>query len=186
MKKFSTTTGQKVGEEPKVEIKKLNEEDLLRSKIISLMDDFLKIQPYGPTNRYTQNSTFKIKGKEIFAEALIALLSDENSKSNIKLLESLKSNIKDWEFIDSKIEEFIDSKIEENTVNNFKYKHRIRKLFDTYQHDEGLLVEVLNIKIKKIKNKNILETYSNYIRNSSISYSNKEKIIEMINVKINN
>ena len=179
MKKFSNTTGQKVNEEPKVEIKKVNEEDLLRSKIIKLMDDFLKIQPYGPTNRYTQNSTFKIKGKELFTEALIALLNDENSKSNIKLLESLKYNIKDWEFI--------DSKIEENKVNEFfKYKYRIRKLFDIYQHDEGLLVEVLNIKIKKIKNKDILETYSNYIKNSSISYSNKQKIIEMINVKINN
>jgi hypothetical protein len=181
MKKFSSITGQKVGQEPKVEVKQITEEDVFKSKVMSLMDDFLTIRTYGPTNRYTHNSTFKIKGKEIFIEALIALLNDENSKSNIKLLESLKQNIKDWEFL--------DSKIEENKVNDFykfKYKYRIGKLFDIYQKDEELLIEVLNNKIKKIKNKEILETYSNYIINSSISYSNKEKIIEMINVKINN
>ena len=38
MKKFSNITGQKVGEEPKKEIKQVNEEDLFKSKLMTLMD----------------------------------------------------------------------------------------------------------------------------------------------------
>lgn len=177
MKKFSNITNQKVGQEP-VKKETINEEDLIRTQIISLMDNYLKVQPYGPTNRYTQNSTFKITGREIFVEAILALLNNENGKSNVKLLESLKYNIKDWDFI--------DSKIEENKINEyFKYKYRIKKIFDIYEHDEGLLMEILKIKIEKIKDKYILETYSTYIKNSSINTSDKEEIIEMINGKIN-
>ena len=43
MKKFSNITGQKVAEEPKIEIK-ITEADIFKSRVMTLMDDFLKVQ----------------------------------------------------------------------------------------------------------------------------------------------
>ena len=104
MKKFSNITGEKILQEPKVEIK-INEEDVFKSKVMRLMDDFLKVQMYGPITRYHVAGTMKVSGKELFLEALMDLLNDKSNKDITKVLESLKSEIKDWKAIDEKIEE---------------------------------------------------------------------------------
>ena len=55
-----------------------------------------------------------------------------------------------------------------------------------YKDDEELLVEVLKIKINKIKSKSILESYNEYIKNSKIDFRNKEIINDIINEKFKN
>jgi hypothetical protein len=58
---------------------------------------------YGPTDRYYQAGTIKISGQELFTEALLSLWW-KAVKAQTKLLESLKSEIKDWDVIDTKID----------------------------------------------------------------------------------
>ena len=99
MKKFSNITGQKVAEEPKVEIK-ITEADVFKSKVMSLMDDFLRVQMYGPITRYHVAGTMKVAGKELFLEALLDLLGDKSNSDKIKMLESLKSKVTHWEYLD--------------------------------------------------------------------------------------
>ena len=106
MKKFSNISGYKVSEEPKEKSEvKINEEEMFRGKILNLMDQLLSIRTYGPVDRYQRAGNIKIAGKEMFLEALMDLLKDKSSKDEKKILESLKSQIKDWEAIDSKIDE---------------------------------------------------------------------------------
>lgn len=176
MKKFSKITNSKIGEEPKVEIKKLNEEEIFKSKVSNLIDNYLKIQTYGPIDRYLRAGNIKITGKEMFLEAIMALLSDETTKDKKKLLEGLKSNIKDWEFIDSKINDIDD------TNEDFRIKYNLNRIIERYSEDKELLSEVLQEKINKISSKSILETYSKYLQKSNII--NKEKLISSIDEKL--
>ena len=176
MKKFSKITNSKIGEEPKVEIKKLNEEEIFKSKVSNLIDNYLKIQTYGPIDRYLRAGNIKITGKEMFLEAIMALLSDETTKDKKKLLEGLKSNIKDWEFIDSKINDIDD------TNEDFRIKYNLNRIIERYSEDQELLSEVLQEKINKISSKSILETYSKYLQKSNII--NKENLISSIDEKL--
>jgi hypothetical protein len=150
MKKFSNITNQKVGEEPKVE-SKINEEDIFKGKVNSLLDDFLTIRTYGPIQRYFNASTIKISGKELFLEALMDLLKDKDLTQETKILESLKSSVKDWEAIDSKIEE-ANKKIEEIKSKDKMVPHRnkLNSLFNSYGSDEEMLINMVEESCKKI------------------------------------
>jgi hypothetical protein len=59
---------------------------------------------YGPTDRYYQAGTIKISGKKNSLRSIIKLLDEKAVKAQTKLLESLKSEIKDWDVIDTKID----------------------------------------------------------------------------------
>jgi len=150
MKKFSNITNQKVGEEPKVE-SKINEEDIFKGKVNSLLDNFLTIRTYGPIQRYFNASTIKISGKELFLEALMDLLKDKDLTQETKILESLKSSVKDWEAIDSKIEE-ANNKIEEIKSKDKMVPHRnkLNSLFNSYGSDEEMLINMVEESCKKI------------------------------------
>jgi replication initiation and membrane attachment protein DnaB len=150
MKKFSNITNQKVGEEPKVE-SKINEEDIFKGKVNSLLDNFLTIRTYGPIQRYFNASTIKISGKELFLEALMDLLKDKDLTQETKILESLKSSVKDWEAIDSKIEE-ANNKIEEIKSKDKMVPHRnkLNALFNSYGSDEEMLINMVEESCKKI------------------------------------
>ena len=102
MKKFSNITGQKVGEEPKKEARPINEEDLFRSKVMELMDDFLTVRTYGPVDRYLRAGSIKVAGKEEFLEALMSIMSEKSVKDQSKLLEGLKGEISDWKAIEKR------------------------------------------------------------------------------------
>lgn len=149
MKKFSNITGEKIGQEPKVEIK-INEEDVFKSKVLRLMDDFLKVQMYGPITRYHVAGTMKVSGKELFLEALMDLLNDKSSKDTKKILESLKSEIKDWKTIDEKIEEISSDK------SIYTYRNKIKQLYNKYKSDSELLFENIDKSISKLNNKETL------------------------------
>lgn len=153
MKKFSNVTGQKVIEEPKVEIK-INEEDVFKSKVMRLMDDFLKVQMYGPITRYHVAGTMKVAGKELFLEALLDLLSDASNKDKTKLLESLKSKIRDWQVIDEEID-FIKSQ----PSGLFKHKLAIKTLYNKYKFDTNLLMEQCEKSASRIKTENVFLRY---------------------------
>ena len=152
MKKYSNITGQKVGEEPKKELKKFNEEDIFKAKVMNLMEDFLTIQTYGPVDRYLRAGNIKISGKETFLEALMSLMSDTSLKGQAKILESLKVEIRDWDAIDTKIQG-VNEEIAKTSEKNKTLSHRnkLSSLFEKYGQDEDLLMQIVESDSKKIK-----------------------------------
>lgn len=152
MKKFSNITNQKVGQEPKSELNKITEADIFKSKVMSLMEDFLTIQTYGPIDRYLREGNIKIAGKETFLEALMSLMNDKTLKDQSKLLESLKSQIKDWEVIDNKID-IVNEEIQKsmNKDKTLVHRRKISSLFEKYGQDEELLLTIAESDSKKIK-----------------------------------
>lgn len=151
MKKFSNITNQKVGEEPKKEVIQFTEEDVFKSKVMSLMEDFLTIRTYGPVDRYLRAGNIKIGGKETFLEALMSLMSDKSLKEQTKLLESLKGEIRDWEVIDAKIG-LVNEELDKSTEKNKTLSHRNKlvSLFEKYGHDEELMLQIAESDSKKI------------------------------------
>ena len=155
MKKFSNISGYKVSEEPKEKSEvKINEEEMFRGKILNLMDQLLSIRTYGPVDRYQRAGNIKIAGKEMFLEALMDLLKDKSSKDEKKILESLKSQIKDWEAIDSKIDE-VEKRIAESEVKDKMISHRnkLESLYKNYGQDEEMLMTMVEESCKKITDK---------------------------------
>lgn len=130
MKKFSTITGAKVGQLPESKQDNLIQDnmDILKCTIDSMIDDYLKIEFYGPYTTEHFQQTSKIEGRESFIEALISLLKEKEVKEQIKVLESLKSNIHDWKAIDEKIDT-LNIILERQTAGDTsKHKKRIEDL----------------------------------------------------------
>lgn len=154
MKKFSNISNVKVSEEPKVENTQINEEDLFKGKVLNLMDQLLSIRTYGPIDRYLRAGNIKIAGKEMFLEALLDLLKDKSSKEEVKILESLKSYVKDWETIDSKIDE-IEQRLSESEAKSKLITHRnkLQSLYNNYGQDEEMLMNMVDESCNKITDK---------------------------------
>ena len=176
MKKFSNITGQKVAKEPQIEVQ-LNEEDLFKSKLIGLMDQILSVRTYGPVDRYQRAGLIKIAGKEMLVEAIIDLLSEKSNKEQVKLLESLKSEIRDWKVIDDKIE--IISTGKSPKLSN---RNKIKSLLESY--DEESIVTVIESKIGKVKSIETLVDYSNLISESNLSNTTKQQILNLYSDRI--
>ncbi len=151
MKKFSNITNQEVGKEPNKDTR-INEQETLKMKLLNLMDNYLKIQTYGPIDRYLRAGTIKIMGKEIFAEALINIMGEKSLKEQTKLLESLKSGLRDWELIDERIEE-VNVKIAESQEKSKMLIHRnkIISIYEKYGNDEEMLMTMTEKSCEKIK-----------------------------------
>lgn len=154
MKKFSSISKVKVSEEPKIENNQINEEDLFKGKVLNLMDQLLSIRTYGPIDRYLRAGNIKIAGKEMFLEALLDLLKDKSSKEEVKILESLKSYVKDWETIDSKIDE-IEQRLSESETKSKLITHRnkLQSLYNNYGQDEEMLMNMVDESCNKITDK---------------------------------
>ncbi len=166
MKKFSTTTGQKVNEEPKVEIKKVNEEDIFRSKVMDILDKNLKITTYGPVDRYLRAGSIKISGKELFLEALLDLIEDNSNKKVKSILEGLKSKIRDWETIDEAIENIEVT----NRENNFKHLNKVLSIYNKWGADKKLCREMFEKHIDGIKTPE--NAWNKYLITEKISLDN--------------
>ena len=149
MRKFSTSVNQKVNEEPKVEVKKVNEEELFKSKVMDLMDQFLRVQTYGPVDRYLRAGNIKISGKETFLEALMSIMSDKSQKETKAVLESLKGQITDWETLDNKISEL--DNISESNIDEIKHKNKVLSIYNKYGSDKKLCVKMFENHIEKIE-----------------------------------
>jgi hypothetical protein len=175
IKKFSNITGQKVGEEPKVEIKQLNEEELFKSKLMGLMDQILSIRTYGPVDRYQRAGLIKVAGKEMLVEAILDLLSEKSVKDQTKVLEGLKSELRDWEVIDAKIESLNKEKTLLSNRNKFK------SLLESYT-DNDLLLKVVENDVDKIKKE---KTLTDYIQLTTESKLDSKTKIELVNIYSN-
>ena len=57
------------------------------------------------------------QGKELFVEALMDFLQEKIEDKSIKVLESLKHEVKDWKSIDEKIESILEER-EKNILKN--------------------------------------------------------------------
>jgi hypothetical protein len=69
MKKFSNITNQTVGKEPVVKGRWII---AFKSKVLNLLEQYLSVAHYGPTDRYYQAGTIKISGQELFTRALLS------------------------------------------------------------------------------------------------------------------
>lgn len=169
MKKFSKITDYKISSEPKKQKVEESIEDIIKRNLLSLMDRNLRVQSYGSVdNRYLSGSV-KVEGKELLAEAILDLFTELSSSKEIKALESLKSNIKDWNIIDEKIDQI------KNHKSNYKQRYKLKKIVERYKDDENLLIKVLKEKIEKSSKKEIL---INEINNLNISNIIKKNILE--------
>jgi hypothetical protein len=151
MKKFSNISKVKVSEEPEVEVKQLNEEEMFKAKVMNLMEQLLSVRTYGPVDRYLRAGNIKVAGKEMFLEALMDLLKDKSSKEEKKILESLKGAVSDWEAIDSKIDE-VNQKIAENQEKDKMIPHRnkLQSLYNNYGQDEEMFMNMVQESCNKI------------------------------------
>jgi hypothetical protein len=181
MKKFSKISNVKVSEEPKVENNQINEEDQFKGKVLNLMDQLLSIRTYGPVDRYLRAGSIKISGKEMFLEALLDLLKDKSSKEEKRILESLKSKIKDWEAIDSKIDEIEQRLIEyESRSNMITHKNKLKSIYNNYGQDEEMLMNMVDEACNKITDKD-----SAYLRSLTAEYmANEGKYPKEVFMKI--
>jgi len=170
MKKFSNISNVKVSEEPKVEVKQLNEEEMFKAKVMNLMEQLLSIRTYGPVDRYLRAGNIKVAGKEMFLEALMDLLKDKSSKDEKQILESLKSSVSDWVAIDSKISE-VEKKIAEGKEKDKMIPHRnkLQSLYNNYGQDEEMFMNMVQESCNKITN-----TENAYLRGLTAEYMANE------------
>lgn len=187
MKKFSNITGQKVGEAPKVEDVKINEEDIFKSKVMNLMDQLLSIRTYGPIDRYQRAGSIKISGKEMFLEALMDLLDGKSLKDQAKLLENLKVNVKDWEAIDSKIED-VNNKLTKSyeKVNLRSHKNKLNSLYNNYMGDEDMIMQMVDKMSEKITNSEVAHLRAITAESMSNSGRYPKDIFDKISEKFHN
>ncbi len=177
MKKFSNITGQKVTEEPKKEVKQLNEEELFKIKLLSLMDSFLTVRMYGPVDNHQRAGLIKISGKELVVEAILDLLTEKSSKEQTKLLESLKNEVGDWEVIDSKID-FINR---EKAL--FKSRKRFNTLLENYTNES--LIEKVQLDINKITKQRTLRDYIQLTQESKLDNDIKNNLVKIYTDRLN-
>ena len=187
MKKFSNITGQKVGAEPKVEDVKTNEEDIFKSKVMNLMNKLLSIRTYGPIDRYQRAGSIKISGKEMFIEALMDLINSKSLKDQANLLENLKLNVKDWEKIDSKIED-INKKLKKFYENTdlISHKNKLNSLYNNYINDEEMMMQMVDKMSDKITKPEVAHLRAITAESMSNSGRYPKDIFDKISEKLHN
>jgi hypothetical protein len=184
MKKFSNISGQKITEEPKPEVKKINEQDLIKHKILELMEQFLVIRSYGPVDRHQRAGLIQIAGKEVFLEAIMNLFNTKSLKEQTKLLESLKSEITNWELLDNKVNEFSNKMTYyENSNQILIQKQNVLKLYNKYKDDSDFLLKMVDESCKKIKTSDIAEVRA--ISSEQLYLESKNEIFKLMANKFN-
>lgn len=178
MKKFSNVSGFKVSEKPIEKEVVANEATMFKVRLMSLMTSYLTIESYGPIDRYMREGSIKIVGQEMFAEAVLNLFDEKSIKEQSKLLESLKSTIRDWETIDEKIESL-------DKTTDFKVKLKVESLIKRY-NDSDMLVGIVENKIKYKRDISLLESYNIEFNKSKLSKEVKDKINTIYQSKIDN
>lgn len=154
MKKFSNISNAEVGKEPEIKIDENQQKiDNFKHSIIKLMDDFLSIRSHGSARPEIMIPTH-IVGKEMFVEALHDFLTQQENKQIINILESLKSDVKDWKLIDDKINEI------QNQKRDLYQERKITQILEKWGSDN----ENLSIFVKEYKNKFNDEQIFNKVR----------------------
>lgn len=142
------------------------------------MDQFLRVSTHGSVdNRYRAGSV-TIEGKELLAEAILDLLTENKNKDQIKILESLKKEVKDWKAIDEKIESLT---IEKTLLSN---RNKFKSLLENYT-EEDLLIKVVENDINKINKEKTLSDYIQLTNESKLSQATKSELIKIYSERIN-
>jgi len=143
MKKFSNISNAQVGKEPEVKIDENQQKiENFKHSILKLMDDFLSIRSHGSARPEIMIHTH-IVGKEMFVEALQDFLTQQENKQIINILESLKSDIKDWKLIDEKISEISSQK------RDLTEERKISQILEKWGSDN----DNLTVFVKEYRNK---------------------------------
>jgi len=146
-------------------------------RVLNLMDQYLTVTTFGPVDRYLRAGNIKISGRELLAEALIDLLNSGKEEEQIKVLESLKSEIRDWQVIDEKIQSI---KKEKTLISN---RNKFNSMLNKY--DSESLIEFTKESVNKIKDKKTLTDYNNLTLESKLSSETKSKLIEIYSERLN-
>ena len=189
MDKFSKISGNKVSELPAIVTDKDKVKlEALKVGINSLIDNFLTLRYYGSAGRNIMENTVKIGGKELFIEALIDFMNDKSIEDQIKTLESLKANTRDWQVIDNKINELFNS-IDDNKKFNENKKQiaKIKTLLDTYGDDDRFQ-QILENLVQKSNNSNdalLMSETANKMKTNFKYLNYSKKHLTMISEKYN-
>jgi hypothetical protein len=189
MDKFSKISGTKVSELPAMVTDKDKVKlEALKVGINSLIDNFLTLRYYGSAGRNIMENTVKIGGKELFIEALIDFMNDKSIEDQIKTLESLKGDTRDWQVIDNKINELFNSIDENKKFNeNKKQISKIKTLLDTYG-DDGRFQQILENLVQKSNNSNealLMSETANKMKTNFKYLNYSKKHLTMISEKYN-
>lgn len=173
MKKFSQSQNIKINSEDNSKKELEDSSNLeLKYKILELIDDILRVRSYGSVDYYSLPGSIKIEGKEVLADAILELISENLSSNKVKLLESLKSQTGDWLLLDKKIDEVKFTNISANNIKKFN------SILENYDVDNS--IPILEKKLEKIRNKKTLTDYLILIENANISDITKSKLSKFI------
>lgn len=176
MKKFSKITNVKVNEQKPVETI-TTELDLMKAGVKKLMDSYLNVQMYGPVTRHERAGSVKVVGKELFLEALIDFLEEFTSKDKVKVLESLKSESKDWKLIDSKIDEIKESSNQIKESKLVSHKEKVKSMIKRFNTKESL-TDYLNTTLPKVKNGEL--AYMRSLAAKRMMKENKNPLLKIV------
>ena len=176
MKKFSKITNVKVNEQKPVETT-TTELDLMKAGVKNLMDSYLNVQMYGPVTRHERAGSVKVVGKELFLEALIDFLEEFTSKDKVKVLESLKSESKDWKLIDSKIDEIKESTNQIKESKLVSHKEKVKSMIKRFNTKETL-TDYLSTTLPKVKNGEL--AYMRSLAAKRMMKENKNPLLKIV------
>ena len=176
MKKFSKITNVKVNEQKPVETT-TTELDLMKAGVKKLMDSYLNVQMYGPVTRHERAGSVKVVGKELFLEALIDFLEEFTSKDKVKVLESLKSESKDWKLIDSKIDEIKESTNQIKESKLVSHKEKVKSMIKRFNTKETL-TDYLSTTLPKVKNGEL--AYMRSLSAKRMMKENKNPLLKIV------
>lgn len=133
MKKFSRVVDKKLDNLNKSD-NYLNERKIMKKNILKLMS-LLKIESCGKDiNLYESN--ISISGKDMFADALLDLIQTNKINNQISILESIKSDVRDWKSIDSKIESLISINDKSIIENNIDKVSKLTSIIEIHQNSD--------------------------------------------------
>lgn len=180
MKKFSNISGEKVSVEPKVENKDLMPIEILKERLLTLMDELLTVRSYGSARAELLNNSLSISGKEDLANAILDLVGDQNLRVKIDAMESLRNNSRDQLILDKKINEY-SQKIENKKVlsKNSSTVSKIVRFVDNNSSnwDFDLISERFVERVQDYKSAlNSAEIVKRILSDDEYNYLDKEKL----------
>jgi len=191
MKKFSAVIGVKVNDNPKTELStKVEKDNSLKYKLIDLMNNILKVQSTGAARTELINSAITIGGKENLADAILDLIQGEFGNEKIGLLESLKSEMTDWYFLDKKIDQINSQIITDKNNKTLNIERKLIAFMDLYGdynfelHSE-MLIDRLNKKSELNERISVTESLIKSNRYSKIQNSQLKLLLEKFKQRVN-
>jgi hypothetical protein len=191
MKKFSAVIGVKVNDNPKTELSpKVEKDNSLKYKLIDLMNNILKVQSTGAARTELINSAITIGGKENLADAILDLIQGEFGNEKIGLLESLKSEMTDWYFLDKKIDQINSQIITDKNKKTLNIERKLIAFMDLYGdynfelHSE-MLIDRLNKKSELNERISVTESLIKSNRYSKIQNNQLKLLLEKFKQRVN-